>query len=133
AAQGIGFAIPINTAKEVVEELIENGQIIREQTISPWVGVYFNDITPEVARYFKLRDSKGVILVEIIPDSPAEKAGLATYDIIRKVGDKDIDTADDFSQAIKETEPGDTVMFVVTRQGSTTLIPVEIGNRPEEF
>lgn len=133
AAQGIGFAIPINTAKEVVQELIENGEIYREQPISPWVGVYYNDITPEVARYFKLRDTKGVILVEIIPGSPAEKAGLATYDIIRKVGDRDINTADDFAEAIKETEPGETVMFVVTRQGSTTLIPVEIGNRPEGF
>jgi S1-C subfamily serine protease len=134
AAQGIGFAIPINTAKDVVDELIENGQITREETIRPWVGVYFNDITPEVARYFKLRDTNGVILVEVIPGSPAEKAGLSTYDIVRKVGDKTIGTADDFTQAIQDLQPGETVMFVVMRQDdSTTLIPVEIGNRPEEF
>ncbi|NLK08672.1 MAG: trypsin-like serine protease [Firmicutes bacterium] len=133
AAQGIGFAIPINTAKDVVEQLIENGEIIREESILPWVGVYFSEITPEVARYFRLRDTKGVVVVEIIPGSPAEKAGLTTYDIVRKVGDKDIENTDDFSQAIQEAEPGDTLMFVVTRQGGSMLIPVEIGSRPEEF
>ena len=133
AAQGIGFAIPINTAKDVVTELIENGRIAREETIKPWVGVYFNEISPEVARYFRLRDTNGVIIVEVIPDSPAAKAGLQTYDIIRKVGDKTITKAEDFSQAVQELQPGETVMFVVMRQNSTTLIPVEIGNRPEGF
>jgi serine protease Do len=133
AAQGIGFAIPINTAKEVMHELIEKGEITREVVPRPWVGVYFNDITPEVARYFDLRDTNGVILVEIIPDSPAAKAGLKTYDVVRKVGDQAIASAEDFQQAIQELQPGETVMFVIMRKDSTTLVPVEIGNRPEEY
>ncbi|NMB13442.1 MAG: trypsin-like serine protease, partial [Firmicutes bacterium] len=133
AAQGIGFAIPINTAKEVMNELIEKGEITREVIPKPWVGVYFNDITPEVARYFDLHDTNGVILVEIIPDSPAAKAGLQSYDIVRKVGDKTITSTEDFQQAIQELQPGDSVMFVIMRKGSTNLMPVEIGNRPEEY
>ena len=133
AAQGIGFAIPINTAKEVMNELIEKGEITREVVPRPWVGVYFNEITPEVARYFNLRDTDGIILVEIIPDSPAAKAGLQTYDIVRKVGEKTITSTEDFQQAIQELQPGDSVMFVIMRKGSTDLVPVEIGNRPEEY
>lgn len=133
AAQGIGFAIPINTAKEVMDELIEKGEITREVTPIPWVGVSYSDVTPEVARYFNLQDTNGVIVLEVIPNSPAAKAGLRSYDVVRKVGEKAITDTDDFQEAIKELKPGETVMFVVRRKGGTHPIPVEIGNRPEEY
>jgi S1-C subfamily serine protease len=133
AAQGIGFAIPINTAKEVIEELIETGKVTRETTPQPWVGIYYNEISEDIAQYFKLPDTDGVIIVEVIPDSPAAKAGLRSYDVIRKVGEKDITGTEDFQEAIKELEPGETVMFVVMRSGSPRLIPVEIGTRPEGY
>ena len=133
AAQGIGFAIPINTAKEVIQELIDTGKVTRQTASQPWVGVYYNAITEEIARYFNLQDTNGVIIVEVIPNSPAAKAGLRSYDVVRKVGDKDINTTEDFQKAIQELEPGDRVIFVVVRSGQRMLIPVEIGNRPEGY
>ncbi|NLY29378.1 MAG: trypsin-like serine protease [Firmicutes bacterium] len=133
AAQGIGFAIPINTAKEVIQELIETGKVARETTPHPWLGVYYNEITEDIARYFNLQDTNGIIIVEVIPDSPAAKAGLRTYDVIRKIGEKSITGTEDFQKAIQELEPGEKVMFVVMRSGRRMLIPVEIGNRPEGY
>ncbi|NMB45443.1 MAG: trypsin-like serine protease [Firmicutes bacterium] len=133
AAQGIGFAIPINTAKDVVNELIEKGEITREVVPKPWIGVYYDEITPEAAQYFRLRDTDGVMLLEIIPNSPAHKAGLRTYDIVRKVGEKTITGKEDFKQAIQELQPGENTVFIVMRSGGTHLVPVEVGNQPDEY
>lgn len=133
AAQGIGFAIPINTAKEVVDELIHEGRVVRKEKPQPWVGVYFNDISEDIAQYFNLPDTNGVILVEIIPNSPAEKAGLQAYDIVRKVGNTTIKNGEDFKKAISQLKPGEKTIFVVIRRGNSQLIPVEIGQRPEGF
>ncbi len=97
------------------------------------MGVYYNEISEEIARYFNLQDTNGVIIVEVIPNSPAAKAGLRSYDVIRKVGEKTITGTEDFQKAIQELEPGEKVMFVVMRNGRRMLIPVEIGNRPDGY
>ena len=70
-AQGIGFAIPINTVKEVLDELIESGSVTR-----PYIGVILQDLTKDLAEYFNLEDQNGALIADVVPNSPAAKAGL---------------------------------------------------------
>ena len=78
-AQGIGFAIPINTAKEVLDELIKSGSVTR-----PYIGVALQDMTKDLAEYFELKDPNGAIIADVVSGSPAEKAGLMRGDVILK-------------------------------------------------
>lgn len=78
-AQGIGFAIPINTAKEVLDELIKSGSITR-----PYIGVALQDLTKDLAEYFGLKEPKGAIIADVTPGGPADKAGLTRGDVILK-------------------------------------------------
>ncbi|GAI04560.1 unnamed protein product, partial [marine sediment metagenome] len=86
-AQGIGFAIPINTAKEIIDELISYGRVIR-----PWLGIYSLCVTPQVKERFNLSVDSGCYIVEVVPQSPAEKGGIKEGDVIVKVNDQDIKT-----------------------------------------
>ena len=72
-AQGIGFAIPINVVKDVLEELIETGGVKHELPPRPWIGIYYREITEDLAKQLRLPDSKGVIVVDVISGSPAWK------------------------------------------------------------
>ncbi|MDI3281422.1 MAG: trypsin-like peptidase domain-containing protein, partial [Bacillota bacterium] len=75
AAQGIGFAIPINTAREVLKDLMEHGQVVRA-----WLGISMYEITPDLVEALRLPVKEGVLIAEVVPNSPAEKAGLQPYD-----------------------------------------------------
>ncbi len=89
-AQGIGFAIPINTAKKIAESLMLYGEVRR-----PWLGIIGLDITPKVVAYYDLPVSKGVIVMRVVPNSPAEKARLEEKDLIQKIGDVSINNMKD--------------------------------------
>lgn len=116
-AQGIGFAIPINMAKSILEQLIEKGKVVRA-----WLGVYIQDLTPELAQKFGLSEAKGALVADISRGSPAEKAGLKRGDIILKVDGKEVPTVSSLQQEIRSRRPGERVRLEVWRDGKSMVL-----------
>lgn len=123
--QGLGFAIPINTAKEVMDELRTKGKVVR-----PWLGVSILDVTADLQQYFKLPDRKGAIIGEVMSGSPADKAGLQVGDVIRKVDNQPIENAQALVDAIAKKQVGQTVGLEIYRNGQTILRLVKIAEKP---
>jgi len=109
-AQGIGFAIPANTAKAVLEDIVKYGRVTR-----PWLGVIGLDVSQEVARRFNLAVDSGVIVMQIIPESPAERAQLRSGDVIIAIGDKEVTSMEDLQKEIRTRRAGDSVSLVLVR------------------
>lgn len=124
-AQGIGFAIPINVAKDVLEELITTGSVSM-----PWMGIYQDNITESIASQLRLPDTKGVLVLDVVENSPAAEAGLQAWDIIRRIGEQDVFSTDEVTKELAEYSIGDEVMVTIWRQGKMLLIPITIGDRP---
>lgn len=131
SSQGIGFAIPINVAKEVVNDLIEKGQVTR-----PWIGISYGNVTKEIADYYGLDKVEGVFISEVLRDTPAAKAGLQPGDIIRSVNGTEIKNTDDFAKVTANMKVGDKLNFIVeryTRSGARTATAlVVVGTRPQD-
>ena len=123
--QGIGFAIPINLAKKLLPQL-EKGKVIRG-----WLGVQIQDITPELAKSFKLKKDQGVVISEVFPGTPAEKAGLKQGDVIIAFNGKKIKNAYDISRMVAATAPKTKATVQIIRNGEEKEIQVTIGTMPE--
>nr|MDO8045344.1 trypsin-like peptidase domain-containing protein [Candidatus Baldrarchaeota archaeon] len=120
-AQGIGFAIPINLAKKVSEELITYGRVIR-----PWIGVVGVTINEKIAAYYNLPVDKGALIIEVAPRSPAYKAGIRVGDIITGIGETPINSADDLKKEISRRRIGEEIevhTIRAGRKGIVTIIP----------
>lgn len=128
AAQGIGFAIPINTALEVRDELITEGKVVRVAESKAFLGVQYEGLSDELARRLGLGSTNGVIIVDVLAGTAAEKAGIRVFDVILRVGDVEITDADSFVEAITSHEPGDDLLLVVYRQGRRIVVPVTLGD-----
>ena len=132
SAENMGFAIPISSAKGMLDQLIANGKADRT-----YLGVYSVEITPEVAKQYNLPVSEGVYLYSpssysaIVKDSPAAKAGLKDKDIITKVNGTKIGAAGSLASLIGEYKPGDTVQLTVVRDGNETAINVTLEGYPD--
>lgn len=126
--QGIGFAIPINVAKDVLDELITTGGVSQA-----WIGIYQQNLTENTANQLRLPDNKGVLVLDVIQDSPAAEAGLQPWDVIRRIGDQDIFSIDDVAAVISQHEIGDEILITIMRQDEMLLIPVTLGNRPDHL
>jgi len=124
---GIGFAIPINLARSVMEQLISKGRVIRG-----WLGVYIDNIDENVAKGLGLESAKGVQVPRVQKDSPAEKAGIKEGDIILKVNDKVIENRDQLSNYIASMAPGTKVDVTIWRDGKEKVITVKLGERPSD-
>ncbi len=124
-AQGIGFAIPINTAKEIIDELISYGRVIR-----PWLGIYSLCVTPQVKERFNLSVDSGCYIVEVVPQSPAEKGGIKEGDVIVKVNDQDIKTINDFKQIIKTKKVGEEITLLILREDAYKRVRVKLAEMP---
>ena len=109
-AQGIGFAIPINTAKAVLEDIVRYGRVTR-----PWLGIIGLDVSRELVRRFGLTVDAGVLVMRIIPESPAERAELQFGDVIVAIESKRVDTMADLQEEIRTRRAGDTVSLIVAR------------------
>lgn len=109
-AQGIGFAVPINMAKSILDQLISKGKVTRA-----WLGVYIQEVTQEIAEKFGLKKYQGALVADISPGSPAEKAGLSRGDIILKVDEKEIRNVTELQKIIRSYRPGDRVTVEVWR------------------
>ncbi|RJP14876.1 MAG: Do family serine endopeptidase [Candidatus Abyssobacteria bacterium SURF_5] len=124
--QGIGFAIPINMAKDLLPQL-KQGRVIRG-----WLGVAIQDVTPEMAEFFGLEEPRGVIIGQIIPGGPAEKAGLQQGDIVLSLNGQEIVDAQDLSRRVAELRPGQEVEFQIFRDGKSLPMTVALGEMPDE-
>jgi serine protease Do len=124
---GIGLAIPINMAKSIYKQLKEEGKVERA-----FLGVAYNKLTPELAEAFELpKDTKGVVITEIVEDSAAEKAGLKHNDVIVEFNGKKIEDAEAFRNTVAMLKPGTEVDIVVLRNGERKEFEVELGERPD--
>lgn len=123
-AQGIGFAIPINTAKEVLSELISKGKVIR-----PYIGVWLQPVDSEIAQSLGIEPS-GVLVVQVIKDSPAEEAGLLKYDVIIAVDDQAIADYEGLQNILETKKVGEKIALKIIRQGKQIVIPVTLAEKP---
>jgi len=122
---GLGFAVPINLANDVVRQIIETGRITRA-----YLGVGFADIEPELARQFGLPVKEGIILTAVGRGSPAARAGLRPQDIIVKGNSTAITSGGDLRKLIRSLEPGATIRLEVIRPNGRLTVPVELGQAP---
>lgn len=118
---GIGFATPSSTAIQVVKQLREQGEVTRG-----WIGVSVQDISEEIAESMKLESTKGAFVVDIIKDSPADKAGLLPTDIILKFEDQDIEDMKFLPKAVAKFPVGKTAKLQIFRQGKIKTLKVTI-------
>jgi len=124
--QGIGFAIPVNLAKNIIAQLKSTGEVTRG-----WLGVGIQDISEEVAEYYGIKEKKGVLVTEVFPGDPADLAGVKPKDIILSVNGKAVDSARKLTSMIADIRVGDTIQVKVNRNAKTRTIDVKIAKREE--
>jgi serine protease Do len=124
--QGIGFATPINMAKDILDQL-KTGKVIRG-----WLGIMIQDITPELAESFGVTVTKGVIVADIVADSPAEKGGLKRGDIVEALNGKQVENANQLSRSVAALPPESKVTIEVIRDGKPVTVKLAIGTMPED-
>ena len=122
---GIGFAIPVSMAKQVLEQIIKQGRVERG-----WLGVQIEDITPELAEAFKLSGTTGALVTGVVRAGPAEKAGMKPDDVVRAIGGKPIQDTEALLREITALAPGQRTELTVVREGKEVSLTVEAGKRP---
>ncbi len=134
-AQGLGFAIPIKTAQRIANQLIANGKVDH-----PFLGIRMANLTPEVRERInntpnsplQVQDEQGVLIFEVIPNSPAQRSGLQPGDVIRGINGQTVTRADQVQQVVENSEVGDTLQLDVRRQGQTVTIAVQPAPLPTQ-
>lgn len=126
-SMGISFAIPIEVAMKVVEQLKTSGHVTRG-----WLGVQIQDVTRELAESFGMKKPQGALISKVLPKSPAEAAGLQIGDIITDYNKQEIVSSSTLPPMVGNTKIGDNATLTVIRQGQTKEIQVKIGNLPDE-
>ncbi len=137
---GIGFAIPVNTAKKAIPELIAKGYVSY-----PWLGAYLQPLLPEVAKYLKLPVERGALVAEVVKGGPADKAGLkggnqkvqvgnvivvVGGDVVVKADQREVKSNDELIRFIRDKKPGDTLTLQVIRKDKPQEVKVILGERP---
>jgi len=123
---GIGFAIPVDRAKRVADKLIRG-----EKVAHPYIGVTVSNITEVAREYLKLKDTRGALIAEVVPNGPADRAGIEEGDVIREIDHKQIHDSDDVVEIVRSHKIGDVITVVVLRNGSRRFIKVKIGEMSE--
>ncbi len=124
---GIGFAIPSNMARKIYTELRDKGRVTRG-----WLGVSIQPLSPELAREFGVKDTKGVLVNEVVPESPAAKAGVQRGDIIVEFDGKKLEGPGDLQRAVGLTAPDQTARLKVLRDQGEKTLDVKVGQAPDE-
>jgi serine protease Do len=127
SGQGIGFAIPINMVKEIAPQLQEKGHVTRG-----WLGVSIQEVTPELAKSFGLKEKKGALVAQVVPGSPAEKAGIEQGDLITGFDGKEIAESKDLPRIVASTPVGKTVTIKLSRNGKVIDRQVKVGEMEEK-
>jgi len=120
---GIGFAIPINMAKAIKNQLVESGKVTRG-----YLGIRMEDVKSELAEYFELKPNQGVSVLQVFSDSPADEAGLKAGDMILEMDEKKIEGSQQFKNAVAMIEPGTKVTLLIFRDGKELKKKVKVGS-----
>ncbi|WP_231845039.1 S1C family serine protease [Methanocella paludicola] len=124
-AQGIGFSIPISSAKRIVDELIKYGKVIR-----PWLGILGVGVNPQIAQYYKLPSDKGILVTRVFENSPAFNAGIEPGDMIVEADHKDITDMNELTKELREKKVGDTMSVRVQRGPQVGDIDMKLAEGP---
>ena len=127
SGQGIGFAIPITMARDIMTQLIARGRVVRG-----WLGVVIQDLTPELAASFGVKEDAGVLVAEVMKDGPAAAAGLKPGDVITGFGGSVIKDVTDLQKRVAAVEPGRPTPLVVTRDHKPLGLSVKVGEQPTD-
>src|SRR5262249_49249713 len=124
---GIGFAIPSNMARKIYTEINSKGRVTRG-----WLGVSIQPLTQELAKSFNAKDTKGVLISDVIPESPASKAGLKPGDILLEFDGKKVEAPADLQRTVGLAQPGQNDKMKVWRDQGEKTIDIKIGEAPDE-
>jgi serine protease Do len=127
ASSGVGFAVPINVAKEILPQLRDKGRVIRG-----WLGVQIQPVSEDMAKTLRMSEAKGAIISDVTRDSPAEKAGLKPGDVVVNVDGRAIEDHSALSRYIASKAPGSTVRLQVLRDSAPQTLSLTLGTFPEE-
>lgn len=122
--QGIGFAVPSDSVKEVLNDLLTNGKVSR-----PWVGIGVQDMTQDIANYLGISTTKGAIVTQVFDGSPAAKAGIQPYDVIVQFDGQNVTDAQSLVDLIQKSKVGQVKKVLVMRDGKLTPLDVRIGEK----
>jgi serine protease Do len=125
--QGVGFAIPINMARSVMDQIVGHGKVVRG-----YLGLYPQDVTPALAKEFGLSKPGGALVSGLKPDAPAARAGLKNGDVILELNGQAIESANDLRLRISQTAPGSSVKLEVSRDGKTQNMDVTLAELPPD-
>ena len=120
--EGVGFAIPINLAKPMMDQILTHGKVVRG-----YLGVHIQDLTPEIAKAFNFNQSGGVLIGDVSPDTPAARAGLKKGDVVVKFNGQSMSDVNDLRLRIAQMAPGTTVNLGVWREGKTQDYSLTLG------
>jgi serine protease Do len=123
---GIGFAIPVNLAKEVVAQLKDNGEVTRG-----WLGVSIQDLPKELADYFGIEDRQGVLIADVVPGDPADVAGIRAQDIVLEINGEKVKNSKVLLKKVAQLKVGNTAKLKVLREGKTKVITVKVAKRDD--
>jgi len=125
-AQGIGFAIAINTAKPIADQLVASGKVSH-----PFIGIGFAPLNPGIAAQLGVAQNlKGIAVAQVVPNSPAARAGIQTRDVITQVDGQALNDESSLPKALNAHKPGDTVQMSLNRRGQTQTVSVTLGEAP---
>lgn len=124
-AQGIGFAVPVNTAKSILQDLIEKGKVAR-----PWIGVASIKVTPQLARHYDLPVAEGALIAEVEPYSPADDAGLRKGDIIEGIDGDRVEDPAQIATLVRKKQVDERLVLAINRYGRQIEVPVQVDERP---
>jgi serine protease Do len=124
--QGVGFAIPINDVRNVMDQIVQHGKVIRG-----YLGVHIQDVSPELAQQFGLHQGGGVLIGDVSSDTPAAKAGLKKGDVVLAVNGQKVDAANQLQNQISQMPPGSSVKLTIWRDGKSQDVTVNLGELPE--
>jgi serine protease Do len=123
--QGIGFAIPVDQVKGIVSQLKSEGEVTRG-----WLGVTIQDLKGDLAQYYGVDGTSGVMVVDVVPGDPADRGGVKPKDIIMTVNGQKITTSRDLTNLAADLVVGDTANVTILRNGTPKTLEVKIGKRP---
>jgi len=124
---GIGFAIPVSTAKTVLDSIVKHGQVVRG-----WIGVESQDITPELAGSFGLGRERGAIIAGVVRGGPADRAGVRPGDILLSVKGRKVANTNDMMNLVADLPPGEKAQITVMRKNRETTLAITVGRRPRQ-
>jgi Do/DeqQ family serine protease len=125
-SMGIGFAIPVSTARAVLEQIVQSGSVTRG-----WIGVEVQEITPALAESFKLGDARGTLIAGVLRGGPADRAGVKPGDVLTAVEGKPVANPKSMLDVVAALQPGSSAKMTLRRKAQTLELAVTVGQRPK--